>query len=177
MFATRSVQVGMFDAVVLSRPLPEGSFFALLAEQGDRIVRDEDFVECYSSRMGRPSSIPPSLLAKVMLLQHRMGVSDEQAMECVAWDLCWKVALGLLVDHQGWHPTSLTKYRARLLLHKKEGLALENTLRLAEELGMLDGTAEQIIDSTPMLGAAATQDTVRLVTSRGQEADRRSHGS
>jgi hypothetical protein len=28
---------------------------------------------------------------------------------------------------------------------------------------MLDGTAEQIIDSTPMLGAAATQDTVRLV--------------
>ena len=40
---------------------------------------------------------------------------------------------------------------------------MENTLRLAGELGMLDGTAEQIIDSTPMLGAAATQDTVRLV--------------
>jgi transposase len=152
----------MFDAAVLSRPLPEGSFFALLAEHGDRIVRDEDFAECYSQRMGRPS-IPPSLLAKVMLLQYRTGVSDEQAMECVAWDLRWKVALGLPVDHQGWHPTSLTKYRARLLLHKKEGLALENTLRLAEELGMLDGTAEQIIDSTPMLGAAATQDTVRLV--------------
>ena len=42
-------------------------------------------------------------------------------------------------------------------------MALENTLRLAGELGMLEGTAEQIIDSTPMLGAAATQDTVRLV--------------
>ena len=152
----------MFDAAVLVRPLPEGSFFALLAEHGDRIVCDSDFAECYSQRMGRPS-IPPSLLAKVMLLQHRTGASDEQAMECVAWDLRWKVALGLAVDHQGWHPTSLTKYRARLLLHKKEGLALEATLRLAEELGMLDGTAEQIIDSTPMLGAAATQDTVRLV--------------
>jgi transposase len=152
----------MFDAAVLTRPLPEGSFYALLAEHGDRIVHDEDFAECYSQRMGRPS-IPPSLLAKVMLLQHRTGVSDEQAMECVAWDLRWKVALGLPVDHQGWHPTSLTKYRARLLLHKKEGLALENTLRLAEELGMLEGSAEQIIDSTPMLGAAATQDTVRLV--------------
>jgi hypothetical protein len=152
----------MFDAAVLVRPLPEGSFFALLAAHGDRIVRDQDFAECYSSRMGRPS-IPPALLAKVLLLQHRTGVSDEQAMECVAWDLRWKVALGLPVDHQGWHPTSLTKYRARLLLHRKEGVALENTLRLAEELGMLDGTAEQIIDSTPMLGAAATQDTVRLV--------------
>src|SRR5438552_14784867 len=162
MLATQSAQVGMFDAAVLSRPLPEGSFFALLAEHGDRIVRDEDFAECYSERMGRPS-IPPSLLAKVLLLQYRCGLSDEQAMESVAWDLRWKVALGLPVDHRGWHPTSLTKYRARLLLHGKERLALENTLRLAEELGMLDAPAEQIVDSTPMLGAAATQDTVRLV--------------
>jgi Transposase DDE domain/Transposase domain (DUF772) len=162
MLATRSAQVGMFDAAVVMGPLPKGSFYALLAEHGDRIVRDSDFAECYSSGMGRPS-IPPSLLAKVLLLQHRTGVSDEQAMESVAWDLRWKVALDLPVDHHGWHPTTLTKFRARLLLHEKEGLALENALRLAGELGMLDGTVEQIMDSTPMLGAAATQDTVRLV--------------
>jgi hypothetical protein len=162
MLMSRSAQVGLFDAAVVMGPLPEGSFFALLAEHGDRIVRDEDFVECYSERLGRPS-IPPSQLAKVMLLQHRTGVSDEQAMECVGWDLRWKVALGLPIDHHGWHPTSLTKFRARLLLHKKEGVALENTLRLAAELGLLDGPLEQIVDSTPMLGAAATQDTVRLV--------------
>ena len=36
-------------------------------------------------------------------------------------------------------------------------------MRLAGELGLLEGAVEQIIDSTPMLGAAATQDTVRLV--------------
>ena len=152
----------MFDAAVMMGPLPEGSFYALLAEHGDRIVRDQDFVECYAERVGRPS-IPPSQLAKVLLLQHRTGASDEEAMECVRWDLRWKAALDLPVDHQGWHPTSLTKFRARLLLHKKDGLALENTLRLARELGMLDGSVEQIVDSTPMLGAAATQDTVRLV--------------
>jgi hypothetical protein len=162
MLATQSAQVGLFDAAVVMGPLPAGSFYALLAEHGDRIVRDRDFSECYAERMGRPS-IPPSQLAKVLLLQHRTGVSDEDAMECVRWDLRWKAALDLPVDHQGWHPTSLTKFRARLLLHKKEGLALENTLRLARELGMLDGPIEQIVDSTPMLGAAATQDTVRLV--------------
>lgn len=162
MLATRSAQVGMFDAAVLARPLPEGSFFALLAEHGDRIVRDEDFACCYSQSMGRPS-IAPSQLAKVMLLQHRTGLSDEAAMEAVRWDLRWKIALELPVDHDGWHPTSLTKFRARLLLHGKEDVGLENTLRLAAEIGLLDGTAEQIIDSTPMLGAAATQDTVRLV--------------
>jgi hypothetical protein len=63
MLATQSAQVGMFDAAVVMGPLPEGSFFALLAEHGDRIVRDEDFAECYSLGMGRPS-IPPSWLAK-----------------------------------------------------------------------------------------------------------------
>jgi transposase len=162
MLATASCQLGFLDAAGLMGPLPGGSFFALLAEHGDRIVRDEDFVECYSERMGRPS-IAPSLLAKVLLLQYRCGLSDEQAMEAVAWDLRWKVALDLPVDHHGWHPTSLTKFRARLLLHGKERLALENSLRLAGELGMLDAPAEQIVDSTPMLGAAATQDTVRLV--------------
>lgn len=162
MLAVRSGQVGFFDAAELARPLPAGSFFALLAEHGDRIVRDEDFAACYSERVGRPS-IPPSQLAKVLLLQYRTGASDEQAMESVAWDLRWKVALGVSVDHQGWHPTSLTKFRARLLLHRLERIALERTLTLASELGMLDGSVEQIIDSTPMLGAAATQDTVRLV--------------
>ena len=162
MLAGSDRQQGFFDAAWCAGLLAENSIYSLLAKHGDRIVRDEDFAECYSQRMGRPS-IAPSLLARVLLLQHRTGASDEQAMEAVAWDLRWKIALGLPVDHQGWHPTSLTKFRARLLLHNKERLALENTLRLAEELGLLDGTAEQIIDSTPMLGAAATQDTVRLV--------------
>jgi hypothetical protein len=83
----------------------------------------------------------------------------------VAWDLRWRIALGLPVDHRGWSPSTLTRYRARLLLHGKERLALGNSLALAEELGMLDAPAEQIVDSTPMLGAAATRDTVGLVRS------------
>jgi hypothetical protein len=164
MLSTTDSQIGMFDAAGLVGPLPEGSFFAMLAEHGERIVRDEDFAECYSERMGRPS-IPPSLLAKVLLLEYRCGLSDEAAMESLTWDLRWKIALGLPIDQRAFHPTTLTKFRARLLLHGKERLALENTLRLAEELGMLDGPVEQIVDSTPMLGAAATQDTVRLVRS------------
>jgi hypothetical protein len=73
--------------------------------------------------------------------------------------------VGLAVDHRGFRPTSLVRFRARLLLHGKERLALEATLRLAEQVGLLDGPVEQAIDSTPMLGAAATQDTVRLVRS------------
>jgi transposase len=164
MLQTASRQVGFFDASVLIGPLAEGSFYALLAEHGERIVCDEDFAECYSASVGRPS-IPPSALAKVMLLQYRTGLSDREAMEAVRWDLRWKAALDLPVDHTGWDPSTLTRFRARLILHGKERLVLENSLRVAGELGLLNAPAEQIVDSTPMLGAAATQDTVRLVRS------------
>jgi hypothetical protein len=49
------------------------------------------------------------------------------------------------------------------LLHGKERLVFERSLELATELGVLSGKAEQIVDSTPMLGAAAVQDTAVLV--------------
>ena len=175
MLAVADRQQGFFDAAWCSDLLPEGSIYSLLAEHGDRIVRDEDFADCYSERQGRPS-IPPSLLAKVLLLAYRDGLSDERAMDAVRFDLRWKVALDLPVDHPGFHPTSLVRFRARLLLHGKERLVFERSLELATELGLLCGPAEQILDSTPMLGAAAVQDTATLVRSGGPQADRRGQG-
>ena len=77
----------------------------MLAEHGERIVSDADFVECYSERQGRPP-IPPSELAKVMLLQYRAGVSDAEAMEAERWDLRWKAALDRPVDLAGWDPST-----------------------------------------------------------------------
>jgi hypothetical protein len=49
------------------------------------------------------------------------------------------------------------------LLHGKERLVFERSLELAGELGLIEGEAEQIVDSTAMLGAAAVQDTATLV--------------
>lgn len=157
-------QQGFFDAAWCAGLLPAESIYVLLAEHGDRIVCDEDFADCYSERQGRPS-IPPSVLAKVLLLAYREGLSDERAMEAVRFDLRWKVALGLPVDHPGFHATSLVRFRARLLLHGKERLVFERSLELASELGLISGRREQILDSTPMLGAAAVQDTVTMVRS------------
>src|SRR5689334_12421043 len=162
MLARSNGQPGFFDGPWCVGLLPERSIYALLDEHGERIVRDEDFAECYSAGAGRPS-IPPSLLAKVLLLAYRDGLSDVRAMEALRFDLRWKVALDLPVDHPGFHPTSLVKFRARLLLHGRERVVFERSIELATELGLLDGDVEQIVDSTPMLGAAAIQDTVTLV--------------
>src|SRR5437763_13114601 len=155
-------QQGLFDAAWCLALLAEESIYALLAGHGEQIVRDEDFAECYSAFHGR-SSIPPSLLAKILLLAFREGLSDQRAMDAVRFDLRWKVALDLPIDHPGFHPTSLVHFRARLLLHGNERLVFERSLELATELGLLSGPAEQILDSTPMLGAAAAQDTAVLV--------------
>jgi len=157
-------QQGFFDAAWCADLLAADSIYALLAEHGDRIVRDEDFADCYSAHHGRPS-IPPSVLSKVLLLAFRDGLSDERAMQAVRFDLRWKIALDLPIDHPGFHATSLVHFRARLLLHGKERLVFERSIELASELGLLDGPAEQIVDSTPMLGAAAVQDTAVLVRS------------
>ena len=164
MLSVADRQQGFFDAGWCAGLVPAESIYSLLAEHGERIVSDADFAECYSERHGRPS-IPPSVLAKVLLLAYREGLSDERAMEAVRFDLRWKVALGLPIDHPGFHPTSLVRFRARLLLHGKERLVFERSLELATELGLLSGRAEQILDSTPMLGAAAVQDAVTLVRS------------
>lgn len=157
-------QQGFFDAAWCGNVVPRDSFYGLLAEHGERIVSDADFADCYSERRGRPS-IPPSILARILLLEYRSGLSDREAMEAVRFDLRWKVALGLPLDHEGFHPTTLVRFRARLLLHGKERLAFERSLQLARELGLLAEAVEQVVDSTPMLGAAATQDTVTLVRS------------
>ena len=102
MLAVADRQQGFFDAAWCAGLLPEDSIYGLLSEHGERIVRDEDFAECYSESRGRPS-IPPSVLAKVLLLAFRDGLSDERAMEAVRFDLRWKVALDLPVDHAGFH--------------------------------------------------------------------------
>src|SRR5919204_7025162 len=159
-----AAQAGFFDASWCGNVVPRDSFYGLVAEHGERIVSDSDFADCYAAGRGRPS-IPPSTLAKVLLLAYRCGLSDREAMEAVRFDLRWKVALGLPLDHEGFHPTSLVKFRARLLLHGKERVVFERSLQLARELGLLEEAVEQVVDSTPMLGAAATQHTVTLVRS------------
>ena len=53
----------------------------------------------YTKERGRPS-VPPSQLCVALLLQAREAVSDDEAIQRTAYDLRWKVALGLDVDEK-----------------------------------------------------------------------------
>lgn len=50
-----------------------------------------------------------------------------------------------------------------MLAHEEEGKLFKEIVRRAAEAGLLPRRAVQVMDSSPMLGAAATQDTYKLI--------------
>jgi hypothetical protein len=140
----------------------DSSFYARMAVHGDALIRDEDFADCYSAGMGRPS-IPPSLLMRTVLLQMRDDVSDREAARRAAKDLDWKRALGLEADEVPFHHTSLSVFRSRLLVNDADERVLLATLARAVEAGLFPKRVLGIVDSTGVMGAAAVADTFMLL--------------
>lgn len=141
--------------------VPKDSIYYGLS-QANEIFKDELFADAYSFS-GRPS-IPPSRLIKVLLLQFYDKVSDREAEKRARYDLRWKMALGISIAESGFNYSALSRFRARLLLHKKEHIAFEEILEAAIAKGLLPGNcAKQIMDSTYVLGAGALQDTYTLI--------------
>ncbi len=140
----------------------DSSFYARMAAHGDELISDEDFADCYSAGMGRPS-IPPSLLMKTVLLQVRDDVSDREAARRAAKDLDWKRALGLEADEVPFHHTTLSVFRTRLLVNDADERVLRATLERAVEAGLFPRRVLAIVDSTGVMGAAAVADTFTLL--------------
>ena len=92
--------------------VPEGSVYRFLAEYRARVFPDGMFEDLFGSR-GRPST-PGSVVATVMVLQALEGLSDREAIGRLRCDIRWKAAAGLSLTDEGFHPTVLTLWRARL---------------------------------------------------------------
>jgi transposase len=140
----------------------DSSFYARVAAHGDELIADEDFADCYSAGMGRPS-IPPSLLMKAVLLQVRDDVSDREAGRRAAKDLDWKRALGLAADEVPFHHSTLSVFRSRLLVNDADERVLRATLERAVTAGLFPKKVLGIMDSTGVMGAAAVADTFTLL--------------
>ena len=68
------------------------SFYAFLANEGERLFPDERFESWYHADNGRPC-VSPCMLTKVLLLQMYDRCSDAEAVDRATYDLRWKVAL------------------------------------------------------------------------------------
>ena len=166
MLGKRSSQSSLAEVSLWSgtgRPLVEpDSFHGRFAELRPVLLRDEDFAHWYAAGRGRPS-VPPSLVAGAFLLALREGCSDREAEQRMRFDLRWKWALGLGVGDHGCDHTTICVFRGRLLAHEEEGRLFAEIVKRGVEAELLPKRAVQVMDSSPMLGAAAVQDTYKLL--------------
>jgi len=146
-------------AMLLGAELTAGSVYRLLAEQDGRLFGDDYFADLFTrSRLGRPTT-PARVVATVMLLQAYEGLSDREACDRLAFDLRWKAAAGLPVAAGSFHPTVLVGMRNRLRGSDRPRRLFEDVNTVARSAGLLRGR-RRVLDSTPLLDAVATQDTV-----------------
>lgn len=156
-------QTSFFDTdFACSHLIDKKSFYAKMHDCADKIITDDDFADIYCLNNGRPS-VPPARITKVLILETYEHLSDREALEMLRFNIKWKYALDVPIDYEGFDRSLLVYFRARLLINHKEKLVFKKTLELAREAGLLKEEVDQVIDSTPLLGAGAVKDTYELL--------------
>ena len=148
------------DAATWCRHLiPDSSVYAFLADHRHQLFPPELFADLTRHGSGHPS-VPAEVVATVMVLQVLEGLSDREAISALRRDIAWKVACGLRLDDEGFHPTVLVSWRTRLQASKQPRRVFETVRQVVEQTGVLKGRGRRVLDSTVLDDAVATQDTV-----------------
>lgn len=142
----------------------EGTVFGLLARERDRLFPDEMFADLFTDRGRR--SVPPSVVACVLVLQRLEHLSDRDAVDRFTYDARWRHACGV----GGWDDglvefvhTVLVRFRMRLEASEDPERIFRRTTQIAAECGLVG--VKRVLDSAPLFDAVATMDTVTLVRS------------
>lgn len=159
-------QGDLFDDVVrfCEGSLPGNSVYGFLARERDRLFPDELFEDLFQGSGRR--SVPPSVVATVMVLQRLEGLSDREAVDRYAFDVRWRYAAGVGGYGTGWGSfvhTVLVDMRARLRRSARPDRIFEVGLEAACVAGLVG--RRRVLDSTPLYDAVATMDTITLIRS------------
>jgi Transposase DDE domain/Transposase domain (DUF772) len=148
------------DAATWCRHLvPDRSVYAFLADHRHQLFPPELFADVVRQGGGHPS-VPAEVVATVMVLQALEGLSDREAVSALRRDIAWKVACGLRLDDEGFHPTVLVYWRNRIRTSSRPRRVFEAVRQVVEQTGVLPGRGRRVLDSTVLEDAVATQDTV-----------------
>jgi hypothetical protein len=148
------------DAATWCRHLvPGGSVYAFLADHRHQLFPPQAFVDLTRQGRGHPS-VPAEVVASVMVLQALEGLSDREAVSALRRDIAWKVACGLRLDDEGFHPTVLVYWRNRIRRSSRPRRIFDAVRQVVEQTGVLRGRGRRVLDSTILADAVATQDTV-----------------
>jgi len=144
--------------------LPEGSVYRFLARERARLFPAELFADLFRPTGRR--SVPPSILAVVMVLQRLEGLSDREAADRFAFDVRWRYAAGVADAVAGEETASfahtvLVDLRARLRRSADPDRIFRVTCQLAREVGLVG--VRRVLDSAPLEDAVTTQDTVTMI--------------
>jgi hypothetical protein len=145
--------------------LDKQSIYAFLHRERDQLFPDEAFADLFDDKGRR--SVPPSVVAVVMVLQRLEGLSDREAVERYCFDNRWRYAAGVGgYDSAGWTGfahTVLVDMRERLRHSEQPNRVFDAALDAAKEAGLIG--RKRVLDSTPLYDAVATMDTVTLIRS------------
>jgi hypothetical protein len=157
-------QADLFSSTVAfcgQRVAPD-SIYGILHRECFSLFPDEMFADLFDEAGRR--SVPPMIVAVVMVLQRIEGLSDREAVDRFAFDARWKYAAGGLdFDYPGFVHTVLVDMRERLRRSERPDRIFEVTLDAARRAGLTG--RRRVLDSTPLYDAVATMDTVTLVRS------------
>ena len=162
-----SQQLDLFDPVIrfCGEALPASSIYVFLHGQRDVLFPDAMFDDLFAA-IGR-RSVPPSVVATVMVLQRLEGLSDREASDRFTFDARWRYAAGVGgwdgPHRVGFAHTVLVDMRERLRRSDRPDRVFEVALGAARQAGLLG--RRRVLDSTPLYDAVATMDTVTLIRS------------
>jgi hypothetical protein len=106
-----------------------------------------------------------------LVLQAYAGVSDEEATRRAAFDLQWKVALGIELEVRPFAKSTLQEFRAQLILHDQARAIFHRSLEIAKRRGVWKKGRPPLerqhitvaLDTTHILGRGAVKDTYNLL--------------
>lgn len=162
-----SQQLDLLDPVsrFCGEALPANSIFAFLRQHGEALFPDGLFTDLFAA-VGR-RSVPPSVVATVMVLQRLEGLSDREAVDRFTFDARWRYAAGVGgwdgAGRVGFAHTVLVDMRERLRRSDRPDRIFEVALDAARAAGLLG--RRRVLDSTPLYDAVATMDTITLIRS------------